>query len=71
MEHRIYTRLAELEQAERQAELELIVIRTVIKELRALVQPEAPVVPVEELVTEVPTEVANGRGAPPVDMNTG
>ena len=43
MEERITARIAELEQAERDTELQLIVIRTVLAEMRALLTPAAPI----------------------------
>lgn len=42
MEDRIKARIAELEQAERKTEMELIAIRTVLGELRKLLASESP-----------------------------
>ena len=39
MEERITQRIAALEQAERDTELQLMAVRTVLAELRALIQP--------------------------------
>lgn len=42
METKIAARIVELEQAEKDAELRLMAIRTVLGELRALLAPDAP-----------------------------
>lgn len=42
MEERIIARIAELEQAERVAHIELVAIRTTLKELRDLIAPTGP-----------------------------
>lgn len=53
MEERITHRIAELEQAERQTEAQLIAIRTVLAEMRALLQP-APIISGDAIGEELP-----------------
>lgn len=44
MEERITARIAALENAERDTELQLMAIKTVLAELRALVAPDQPII---------------------------